>query len=94
MLTSPPMPVQDELLAETLDQMDTIEPIISAMVVAWLSGDDREFRRLFDLENGDSPKIIAFMPRLLEDRNVRWRRKSPTICARRAPRSFWSARRT
>ncbi len=69
-LTSPPMPVQDEMLAETIEQMDTIEPIIAAMIVAWLSGDDREFGRLFDLESGDSPEIQAFMRRLLEDRNV------------------------
>lgn len=69
-LTSPPMQVQDEMLAETVEQMDTIEPIISAMVVAWLAGDEREFRRLFDLESGDSPQIHAFMRRLLEDRNV------------------------
>lgn len=69
-LTSPPMPVQDQMLAETLEQMDTIEPVISAMIVAWLAGDDREFRRLFDLQSGDSPEIQAFMRRLLEDRNV------------------------
>jgi uncharacterized protein YbaP (TraB family) len=69
-LTSPPMSVQDEMLAETVDQMDTIEPIISAMIVAWLAGDEREFRRLFDLESGDSPEVQAFMRRLLEDRNV------------------------
>ncbi len=69
-LTSPPMAVQDEMLAETVDQMDTIEPIISAMIVAWLAGDEREFRRLFDLESGDSPEVQAFMRRLLEDRNI------------------------
>jgi uncharacterized protein YbaP (TraB family) len=69
-LTSPPMPVQEEMLAETVEQMDTIEPIIAAMIVAWLAGDDREFRRLFDLESGDSPEVQAFMRRLLEDRNV------------------------
>ena len=69
-LTSPPMAVQDEMLAETIDQMDTIEPIIAAMIVAWLAGDEREFRRLFDLESGDSPEVQAFMRRLLEDRNV------------------------
>jgi uncharacterized protein YbaP (TraB family) len=50
--------------------MDAIEPIISAMIVAWLAGDEREFRRLFDLESGDSPEVQAFMRRLLEDRNV------------------------
>ncbi len=69
-LTSPTLQVQDEMLAETLDQMDGIEPIISAMIIAWLSGDDVEFRRLFDLQSGESPEIQAFMRRLLEDRNV------------------------
>lgn len=69
-LTSPPLPVQDELLVETLEQMDTIEPVIAAMIVAWFSGDDREFNRLFDLQTGDSPEIQAFMRRLLQDRNV------------------------
>jgi uncharacterized protein YbaP (TraB family) len=69
-LTSPPMSVQDEMLAETIDQMDTIEPVIAAMVVAWFAGDEHEFRRLFDLETGDSPEIRAFVRRLLEDRNV------------------------
>ena len=69
-LTSPTMPVQDEMLAATLDQMDGIEPIISAMIAAWFSGDEREFRRLFDLESGSSPEIQAFVRRLIEDRNV------------------------
>jgi uncharacterized protein len=69
-LTSPSFSVQDELLAETLDQMESIEPIVAGMVVAWLGGDDKEFRRLFDLENGDSPDIIAFSRKLLEERNV------------------------
>ena len=40
------------------------------MIVAWLAGDDREFRRLFDLQSGTSPDIQAFMRTLLEDRNV------------------------
>lgn len=69
-LTSPPLPVQDEMLAETIEQMDTIEPIVTAMIVAWFSGDDREFGRLFDLETGNSPEIQAFVRRLLQDRNV------------------------
>ena len=58
------------MLVETIEQMDTIEPIITAMIVAWFSGDDREFARLFDLQTGDSPEIQAFVRRLLEDRNV------------------------
>jgi hypothetical protein len=69
-LTSPPIAVQDEMLAETIDQMATIEPIISAMIVAWMAGDDHEFRRLFDLQTGSSAEVQAFMRRLLEDRNV------------------------
>jgi uncharacterized protein YbaP (TraB family) len=69
-LTSPPLAVQDEILMETVAQMDTIEPIITAMIVAWFSGDEAEFARLFDLQNGDSPETRAFVRRLLEDRNV------------------------
>ena len=69
-LTSPPMAVQEQMLVETVDQMSTIEPIVTGMVVAWLSGDEREFRRLFDLENGDSPDMRAFSRKLIEDRNV------------------------
>jgi hypothetical protein len=69
-LTSPDPAVQDELLRETIEQMDTIEPLIAAMVTAWLAGDDVEFRRLFDEESGPSPDIQQFMRRLLEDRNV------------------------
>ncbi len=70
-LTSPSMPVQDEILSDTLHQMATVDSLISAMIVAWLSGDDGEFRRLFDLQSGNSPQIRAFMKRLLDDRNVR-----------------------
>src|SRR5262245_17860117 len=69
-LSSPPIAVQQEMLVETIDQMSTIEPIVTGMIVAWLSGDEKEFRRLFDLENGDSPEIRAFSRTLIEDRNV------------------------
>jgi len=69
-LTSPPMAVQEQMLVETVEQMSTIEPIVTGMVVAWLSGDEREFRRLFDLENGDSPEVRAFSRKLIEDRNL------------------------
>jgi uncharacterized protein YbaP (TraB family) len=69
-LSSPPIAVQQEMLVETIDQMSTIEPIVTGMIVAWLSGDENEFRRLFDLENGDSPEIRAFSRTLIEDRNV------------------------
>ena len=69
-LTSPSLAVQQEMLVETSEQMPTIEPIVAGMIVAWLSGDEREFRRLFDLENGDSPDMQAFSRKLIEDRNV------------------------
>jgi uncharacterized protein YbaP (TraB family) len=70
LLTSPASAVQDEMLLETLQQMDTIEPLIAAMVTAWLAGDDVEFRRLFDEESGTSEDIQQFMRRLIDDRNV------------------------
>jgi uncharacterized protein YbaP (TraB family) len=69
-LTSPTLDVQDELLLETLEQMDSIEPLIAAMVTAWLAGDDEAFRRLFDQQSGTSPSIQQFMRQLLEERNI------------------------
>ncbi len=69
-LTNAELAVQDEMLLETLQQMELIEPMIASMVTAWLAGDDAELRRLFDEQSGTSAQIQAFMRRLLEERNV------------------------
>jgi uncharacterized protein YbaP (TraB family) len=70
-LTSPTTEVQDEMLLDTLQQMDTVEPIIAGMATAWLAGDDAEFQRLFDEEDsGGSAESRQFERRLIEDRNV------------------------
>ncbi len=70
LLANPPMTLQGEMLSETLQQMEDIEPIIAQMIKAWLLGDDAEFMRLFELQSGESEAFLAFMQRLLDERNV------------------------
>jgi uncharacterized protein YbaP (TraB family) len=69
-LTSATPEVQDDLLLETLRQMDTVEPIIAGMATAWLAGDDAEFQRLFDEDTGSTADTREFERRLIEERNV------------------------
>jgi uncharacterized protein YbaP (TraB family) len=70
LLFNQPMATQIELLEDTLDQEAEIEPMMAAMLGAWLSGDDAEFLRLFELQQGDSAAAQAFLKALLDDRNV------------------------
>ena len=70
LLTSPTMDVQNDMLALTLEQMDAIEPILTDMVVAWLSGDGDELRRVFDEQSPQTEAYAAFNRRLLDERNV------------------------
>lgn len=69
LLFGQPMPTQVQLLAETLDVEDEIEPILADMLVAWLSGDDAAFLELFKAQSGDSPEARAFVRQLLDERN-------------------------
>lgn len=69
LLFNQPMATQVELLAETLDMEDDIEPVLAGMLVAWLSGDDARFLDLFAAQSGDSPAAEAFTRQLLDDRN-------------------------
>jgi len=70
LIANPPMSLQTEMLSETLEQMQSIEPIIAQMIKAWMLGDEAEFMRLFELQSGESEAYLAFMERLLDDRNV------------------------
>jgi len=70
LIANPPLALQTEMLAETLDQIESIEPIIAQMIKAWLLGDEKEFMRLFELQNGESEAYLDFMERLLDKRNV------------------------
>jgi uncharacterized protein YbaP (TraB family) len=69
LLFNQPMATQVQLLAETLDVANDIEPLLTGMLVAWLSGDDARFLELFKAQSGDSPLSRAFTRALLEDRN-------------------------
>ena len=69
-LTSPPPDVQEEMLIETLEQMNTIEPIVADMLTAWFSGDEADFMQLFELTSGSSDGYDAFMDRILDARNA------------------------
>jgi len=60
---------QVELLDETLEVADDIEPLLTDMLVAWLAGDDASFMQAFKAQSGDSPRARAFTRALLEDRN-------------------------
>lgn len=69
LLFDQPMATQVQLLAETLDQEDAIEPLLADMLVAWMSGQDERFLELFKAESGDSPLAVAFLHQLLDERN-------------------------
>jgi hypothetical protein len=71
LLLSPALDVQIDMLAQTLEQISTIEPLLSDLVVAWLSGDDAALRRLFDEQSPKTEAYAAFNRRLLDDRNAR-----------------------
>lgn len=70
LLTDPPMALQEQLLLDTLDQLPELHEITSDLIIAWLSGDAAELRRLFDEQSGQSDAYQAFTERLLGQRNL------------------------
>ncbi len=70
LLFEQPMSVQIQLLADTLDQEMEIEPILTGLVIAWLSGDDAALESLFEAQAGDSELVRDFNEQLLDQRNV------------------------
>jgi uncharacterized protein YbaP (TraB family) len=70
LLFNQPMPVQIQLLADTLDQEMNIEPILTGLIVAWLSGDDAALEELFQAQAGESELAREFNEALLDRRNV------------------------
>jgi len=69
LLFGQPLATQVELLDETLEVADDIEPLLTDMLVAWMSGNDAAFLQAFKAQSGDSPRARAFTRALLEDRN-------------------------
>jgi uncharacterized protein YbaP (TraB family) len=70
LLFEQPMPVQIQLLADTLELEMAIEPILTGLLVAWLSGDDAALEQLFEAQSGDSELVRQFNEELLDHRNV------------------------
>lgn len=70
LLFNQPLDTQVVLLRETLDMEAQIEPLLSGMLVAWLSGDDAGFLEEFTAQSGDSPEAQAFSRKLLDERNA------------------------
>jgi len=70
LLFDQPLPVQIQLLADTLDQEMTIEPLLERMLVAWLSGDDQALEGLFEQQAGTSEVAHRFNEDLLDRRNT------------------------
>jgi uncharacterized protein len=65
-----PLSTQIELLEEALDTEQDLEPMLAALLVAWLSGDDARFMELFAAQSGDTPGLRAYQTALLDDRNA------------------------
>ena len=70
LLFDQPLDTQIQLLADTLDQEYLIEPLLTGMLVAWLSGDDERLLELFEQQAGDSKLAEAFNRQLLDERNI------------------------
>ena len=70
LLASPSMEDQVDILANTLDDMADIEPIVAQMVRAWFLGDDGELLRLFEQYMAGSDADRRLLEMLIYDRNV------------------------
>ena len=64
------MPMQVQLLEDTLDQEAQLEPLLAGMLRAWLTGADDEFLALFEQQSGTSELAREFNRMLLDDRNA------------------------
>ncbi|MDE0054236.1 MAG: TraB/GumN family protein [Gammaproteobacteria bacterium] len=69
LLANVPMPDQVELLANTLDDMAGIEPMIAQLVRSWFLGDDDAMLRLFE-EYTVGTADRALLETLIYERNV------------------------
>lgn len=64
------IPIQVQLLEDTLDQEAQLEPLLAGMLRAWLTGADDEFLALFEQQSGTSELAREFNRMLLDDRNA------------------------
>ena len=64
------MPDQVEMLVDTVDEMEEIEPIVAQLARSWFLGDDDEMLRLFEEYTVGSDADRALLKTLIYDRNV------------------------
>jgi uncharacterized protein len=69
-LADQPPSLQQQLLADALQPLASVEQQMAGMVRAWLAGDDGDLMRLFGGETPTSPEHDAFMRELLLERNL------------------------
>ena len=70
LLASPSMEDQVEMLANTVDDMAEIEPMVARMVRAWFLGDDDDLLRLFEQFTAGSDADQRLLEALIYERNV------------------------
>jgi uncharacterized protein YbaP (TraB family) len=71
LLTGASMNVQIDMLEQTLNQADEIDPMIADLIAAWLGGNTESFLKFFNDQSADTPEARMFSKRLLDDRNVK-----------------------
>jgi uncharacterized protein YbaP (TraB family) len=71
--------LDDVLVAEFLDQLDEIGPMIDQMIVLWESGDVEGLDKFLQDQVGEDPAMVDFYRRLLADRNVAMAEKIDTM---------------
>ncbi len=70
LLLNQPLAVQQQLIEDSLQQMDNFEAMTAALITAWLSGDDRTFAEVFKAQSGSSEAAVEFLRQLIDVRNV------------------------
>ncbi len=70
LLLNQPLNIQQQMIEDSLEQMADFEAMTSALIVAWLSGDDQSFAEIFSAQAGSSPESEEFMRQLIDVRNV------------------------
>lgn len=68
--TALPLPLQTELLLETIAEADSANVEISNLVRAWLAGDEQQLNQLFNDNSDASPAAQQWMNDLLTKRNI------------------------
>lgn len=77
--TDNPHITSDDLLLDTLKELDKYEDLPAKMVNAWLSADMQSFEQIYKQTLGDSPFDLAAEKVLLTNRNSNWQKQLDPI---------------